>query len=77
LPSASQRPAGADPVIGELIAKGVAFGTRVWLLVTMPPPRDIFGGLVSFGLADNTLLVHFEGGVLDIAKSNHNLWISP
>src|SRR5436190_17433724 len=75
LPSASQRPAGGDPVIGERIAKGVAFGARLWLLGTMPTPRDISGGLVSFGLADNTRLVHFEGGVLDIAKSNHNLWI--
>lgn len=75
LPSASQRPPGGDPVIGQRIAKGIAFGDRLWLLGTMPTPRDISGGLVSFRLADNSRLVHFEGGVLDIAKSDHNFWI--
>jgi hypothetical protein len=41
----------------------------------MPTPRDASGGLVSFGITDNTRLVHFDGGVLDIAKSDHDLWV--
>jgi len=41
----------------------------------MPNPREVAGGLVSLGLADNRRLVHFEGGVLDIARSDHDLWV--
>jgi len=75
LPSASQRPPGGDPVIGQRIAKGLAFGDKLWILGTMPNPREVAGGLVSLGLADNRRLVHFEGGVLDIATSDHDLWV--
>ena len=73
--SPPQRPPGGDPVLGERIAKGIAFDGKLWIRGTMPTPRDASGGLVSLGLADNTRLVHFEGGVLDIAKSDHDLWI--
>jgi len=75
LPSAPQRPPGGDPVIGQRIAKGVAFGDRLWILGTMPTPREASGGLVSLGITDNTRLVHFESGVLDIARSDHDLWV--
>ena len=30
---------------------------------------------MSFGIADNSRKVHFEGGVVDIAKSDHDLWV--
>lgn len=30
---------------------------------------------MSFGIRDNSRKVHFEGGVVDIAKSDHDLWI--
>jgi len=70
-----QRPPGGDPVLGERIAKGIAFDGRLWLLGTMPTPRDSSGGLVSFRMTDNERTVHFEGGVIDIAKSDHELWI--
>jgi len=30
---------------------------------------------VSFGITDNSRKVHFEGGVVDIAKSDHALWV--
>src|SRR5436190_143270 len=75
LSSAAQRPPGGDPVIGQRIAKGVAFGDRLWILGTMPTPHEVSGGLVSLGLTDNTRLVHFQGGVLDIARSDHDLWV--
>jgi len=73
--SPAQRPPGGDPVLGERIAKGIAFAGRLWILGTMPTPREASGGLVSFGMTDNNRVVHFEGGVLDIAKSDHDLWI--
>jgi|SRR5271163_1981821 len=70
-----QRPPGGEPVIGERIAKGIAFDGKLWIRGTMPTPSDASGGLVSFRITDNTRSVHFEGGVLDIAKSDHDLWI--
>jgi len=73
--SPPQRPPGGDPVLGERIAKGIAFDGRLWILGTMPTPRDASGGLVSFGISDYKRTVHFEGGVLDLAKSDHELWI--
>jgi hypothetical protein len=36
---------------------------------------DTSGGLVSFGITDDARKVHFENGVVDIAKSDHDLWI--
>lgn len=41
----------------------------------MPTARDASGGLVSFGISDNSRTVHFNAGLLDIAKSDHDLWI--
>jgi hypothetical protein len=70
-----QRAPGGDPVLGERIAKGIAFDGRLWILGTMPTPHDASGGLVSFGISDYKRTVHFEGGVLDLAKSDHELWI--
>lgn len=72
---ARQRPPGGDPVLGQRIAKGIAFNGRLWLRGTMRNPGDASGGLVSFGIADNSRTVHFDGGVVDIAKSDHDLWI--
>jgi hypothetical protein len=69
------RPPGGDPVLGQRIAKGIAFDGRLWILGTMPTPRDASGGLISLGITDNKRIVHFEGGVLDVTKSDHELWI--
>lgn len=68
-------PRGSDPVLGERIAKGVVFDGRLWILGTMSARNDRSGGLVSFGLSDNSRTVHFERGVLDIARSARDLWI--
>jgi hypothetical protein len=65
---------GVDPVLGERIAKGIAFEGRLWILGTMSARNDPSGGLVSFDLRDNHRTVHFERGVLDIARSDHDLW---
>jgi hypothetical protein len=73
--SPPQRPPGSDPILGERIAKGIAFDGRLWVLGTMPTPRDTSGGLVSFQLTDNTRVVHFKDGVLDILRADQELWI--
>ena len=70
-----QRPTGGDPVLGQRIAKGIVFDGSLWVLGTMPTPRDASGGLVSFRLIDNTRVVHFKGGVLDILRADQELWI--
>jgi hypothetical protein len=70
-----QRPPGGDRVLGERIAKGIAFDGRLWVRGTMRNRGDASGGLVSFGITDSSRKVHFEGGVVDIAKSDHDLWI--
>jgi hypothetical protein len=70
-----QRPPGGDPVLGERIAKGVAFEGRLWVWGTMRNRGDASGGLVSFGITDNSRKVHYESGVVDIAKSDRDLWI--
>lgn len=72
---APQRPSGGDPVLGQRIAKAIAFDGRLWLRGTMRNRSDASGGLVSFGLTDNSRTVHFESGVVDIAKSDHDLWV--
>jgi len=64
-----------DPVVGERIAKGIAFEGRLWIRGTMPTPREAAGGLISLGIKDNSRLVHFDRGVLDMARSDHDLWI--
>jgi len=72
---ASGRPPGGDPLVGERIAKGVAFDGRLWIRGTMPTPRDASGGLLSLGIKDNARQVHFDRGVMDIARSDRDLWI--
>jgi hypothetical protein len=73
--SSSKRPPEADPVLGERITKGIAFKGRLWVRGTMRNRGDASGGLVSFGITDNSRTVHFESGVMDIAKSDNDLWI--
>jgi len=68
------RPKG-DPVLGERIAKGIAFDGKLWLSGTMATQKDSSGGLVSLNLHDQSRRVHFEKGVLDIEKSDHDLWV--
>jgi hypothetical protein len=69
------RPPGGDPVLGERIAKGVVFDGRLWLRGTMSSRNDASGALVSFEIDNNSRKVHFENGVFDIVRSNHDLWI--
>ena len=63
-----------DPVLGERIGKSLAFDGKVWLLGARYPYDDPAGGLVSLSLNSSARLVHFERGVIDIAKSGHALW---
>jgi hypothetical protein len=67
-------PPASDPVLGERIAKGISFEGKLWILGTMSARNDPSGGLVSFDMRDNSRRVHFERGVLDIAKSDRDLW---
>lgn len=64
-----------DPILGELIVKGLTFDGKLWLLGAHSWRHDPSGALVSFSLAGSSRLVHFESGVIDIAKTNHGLWI--
>jgi len=64
-----------DPVLGERIAKGVVFEGRLWLRGTTVSWDDPTGGLISLGVADSSRQVHFDRGVLDIAKSADQLWV--
>jgi hypothetical protein len=69
------RPPGGDPTLGERIAKGVVFDGRLWLRGTMSSHNDASGALVSFGMESNSRKVHFENGVFDVVRSNHDLWV--
>ncbi|HEU5407021.1 MAG TPA: hypothetical protein VFU48_04605, partial [Nitrospira sp.] len=66
-----------DPVLGERIAEGVVLDGRLWLRGTLGKNAlgDRSGGLVSFGIADQSRSVHFEKGVIALAKDGHNLWV--
>jgi hypothetical protein len=68
------RPPGGDPVVGQRIAKGISFEGRLWIRGTMPTPGEASGGLVSLEMKDDSRRVLFEGGVLDIARSDHDFW---
>jgi hypothetical protein len=65
----------ADPVLGERIAGGVAFDGRLWLRGLQGSIKRPSGGLVSLSLSDDSRVVHFEQGVLDIEKLDGDLWI--
>jgi hypothetical protein len=61
-------------VVGQRIAKGISFEGRLWIRGTMPTPGEASGGLVSLEMKDDSRRVLFEGGVLDIARSDHDFW---
>jgi hypothetical protein len=67
----------SDPVLGERIAEGVVLEGRLWLRGTLGKNSfgDRSGGLVSFGIDDQSRRVHFEKGVLELIKDGHDLWV--
>jgi len=68
-------PTKSDPILGERIAKGVAFDGRLWLEGTMISRDDPTGGLVSFGMTDAFRQKHFARGVLDVQNFGNELWV--
>jgi hypothetical protein len=74
-PQAGSEPKG-DPVLEERIAGGVAFDGRLWLRgAIVEGTSGKSGGLVSFGIAEESRRAHYEQGVFDVIKHNHDLWV--
>src|SRR5205823_792075 len=73
--AAKQKEERGDPVLGHRIAKGLVFEGRLWLRGSDVSRKGGPGGLISLGLSDKSRTVHFEKGIIDIEKFEHQLWL--
>jgi hypothetical protein len=64
-------------VLGERIADGTILDGRLWLRGTLGKNSlgDRSGGLVSFGMVDQSRRVHFKKGVIALIKDGSDLWV--
>ena len=70
--TAGTRKSKSDPVIGERIAKAIAFEGELWLRGSDVGNAD---GLISLNVSDGSKRVRYENGVVDIEKAGNELWV--